>query len=263
VSLVVVAYIAIAARPFSFLVPSSKPFDAEALASVVVSIYCQASLDDQTQYTATGSGTVLLSSGLILTNEHVVTITDEELGLSHAQIKRCRVIFPDLKTGTPREVYWANSGVVPGLSAEYDLAYLQIDSVYVDEKNVAQGTWPKVFPALYDGPGEYLKRCGPESSVDLGDQVWVLGYPAVAGIFSMTMTEGTVSGFSDYRGMVKISAKIDHGHSGGLVVDRDGCMVGVPSAGIQGEAETFGLMIPTSRIKAFEREFELLKKLGE
>ena len=54
--------------------------------------------------------------------------------------------------------------------------------------------------------------------------------------------DGVVSSFAG-NGLILTSAKIDHGNSGGLAVDRNGCFMGIPSAANKGEFESLGIII--------------------
>jgi len=54
--------------------------------------------------------------------------------------------------------------------------------------------------------------------------------------------------------LIVTSAKISHGNSGGLAVDRRGCMIGVPSMVSSDEAESLGVIISTELMNSFFEE---------
>src|SRR6202012_5712916 len=100
--------------------------------------------------------------------------------------------------------------------------FVTIDDTYTNSKGVVDTPLPSSFPSfLPDG-------CENDAPT-LGEQVHVFGYPAIsAGGYYLTIRDGTVSTLPN-DGTIYTSAKIDHGSSGGLAVDENGCILGVPS----------------------------------
>lgn len=91
----------------------------------------------------------------------------------------------------------------------------------------------------------------------LGENVRVFGYPEIsAGGYYLTITDGLVSSLPD-DGTIFTSAKINHGSSGGLAVDSNGCMLGVPSMISGDENESFGVLISNDVV------LEFLEKLDD
>jgi len=72
----------------------------------------------------------------------------------------------------------------------------------------------------------------------IGDSLTVFGYPALGGE-TITVSNGVVSGFDLSGGseLIKISAVINSGNSGGPVVDMDNKVIGVASAANQAGTE--------------------------
>ena len=68
------------------------------------------------------------------------------------------------------------------------------------------------------------------SNQKVGDHLSVLGYPAVGGE-TLTVTDGIISGFETDNGyqFIKTSAKIDKGNSGGIAIEDNGCVLGIPT----------------------------------
>src|SRR3989344_136745 len=208
------------------------------IASAVVNIYCTGATEEES---SGGSGTIFSEDGLVLTNAHIIPQNDQDEA-------NCLVILPDPVTGSADEIYLAYPIVVPELSETYDLAFIQIHDVYYDqEEGIAYGEYPKKFPA-YDG-NQYCKN----ENVQLGESVRIYGYPAISGGYSLTVTDGIVSSFPG-EGLIITSAKISYGNSGGLAVDRYGCMIGIPSMVSGDENESLGVIISNDLISSFADE---------
>lgn len=209
------------------------------IAAAVVNIYCEGQTEEES---SGGSGTILEEDGLVLTNAHVILVNDGEDAT-------CLVILPDPSTGAPDEIYTAYPIIIPELSEQYDLAFVQIHDVFYDpEEDEAYGEFPKKFPA-YDSD-RYCKN----ENVKLGEPVRIYGYPAISGGYALTITDGVVSSLLIDEGLIITSAKISHGNSGGLAVDKNGCMIGVPSMVNGDEYESLGIIISNDLISEFAAE---------
>src|SRR3989344_2452789 len=217
------------------------------IATSVVNIYCQNDTDEDA---SGGSGTIMSKDGLVLTNAHIIpTNTDEET------LPICLVILPDPSTGAPDEIYTAYPIVIPEISEQYDLAFVQIDDVFYDhEEGKAYGEYPKIFPA-YD-PNKYCK----EGGIKLGESVRIYGYPSVSGGYALTITDGVVSSLMPDEGLIFTSAKISHGNSGGLAVDANGCRIGVPAMVNGDDYESLGIIISNDLIHEFIDKLQTLYK---
>lgn len=215
----------------------------EEIASSVVNIFCPSTQSEED--VSGGSGIILSEDGIILTNSHIVPQDEENLFVDETG---CLVVLPDPVTGQPDEMFLAHPIVIPGISDNYDLAYMQIYSAFYDEEEASYaGTYPRVFPAFDD-----TTRCRNEN-VQLGEPVRIFGYPAISGGYSLTITDGVVSSFPG-EGLIVTSAKISYGNSGGLAVDRRGCMIGVPSMVSSDQRESLGVIISSKLINGFADE---------
>ena len=133
---------------------------------------------------------------------------------------------------------------------------MQIDDVYYDQaEGKAYGEYPKQFPA-YDSD-LYCKN----ENVKLGEPVRIYGYPAISGGFALTITDGVVSSLLEKDGLIITSAKISHGNSGGLAVDKNGCRIGIPSMVSSDDAESLGVIISNNLIYSFTDEVRVLSKI--
>ncbi|PZM07986.1 Do family serine endopeptidase [Rhizobium tubonense] len=162
---------------------------------------------------ALGSGFIISADGVIVTNNHVIeNATDIKVTL-------------DDGTELPAKLL--------GADAKSDLAVLKV-------------TTKKQLTTLSWGNSEKLK---------LGDQILAIGNPFGIGT---TVTAGIVSArgrdlhSGPYDNFIQIDAPINHGNSGGPLVDRDGNVVGINSAiySPNGGSVGVGFAIPSEEAKA-------------
>ena len=95
------------------------------------------------------------------------------------------------------------------------------------------------------------KYCTP-SDVQIGDKVYILGYPAIGGE-TITMTEGIISGYDN--NFYKTSAKIDQGNSGGVaVLGKKNCYLGIPTSATVGEVESLGRILDLTYMEKYLKD---------
>ena len=226
-------------------IQSDSLYDQKEITSTVVNIFCPSIVSDEDA--TGGSGTILTEDGMILTNSHIIPQDETNI---HVDEEGCFVVLPDSETGQIKDIYLAYPIVIEGLSDKYDLAYMQIYSAFYDEdEQEFSGVYPRKFPAFDD-----TTRC-KNKYVELGEAVRIFGYPANSGGYSLTITDGIVSSFPG-DGLIMTSAKIDSGNSGGLAVDKNGCMIGVPSSVSVGNYESMGIIISNDLIAEFNDEVD-------
>ncbi|WP_160008546.1 DegQ family serine endoprotease [Rhizobium sp. 18055] len=161
---------------------------------------------------ALGSGFIVSPEGYIVTNNHVIAnATDIKVTL-------------DDGTELP--------GKLIGADTKADLAVIKIEA-------------PKPLPTIAWGDSSKLK---------LGDQILAIGNPFGIGT---TVTAGIVSArgrdlhSGPYDDFIQIDAPINHGNSGGPLVDRDGNVVGINTAiySPNGGSVGVGFAIPSDEAK--------------
>jgi len=160
----------------------------------------------------TGSGTIISADGLILTNAHVATPDLKKSG-GDALPPIDTLMVALNRDGGDEPLQATEAAEVVVSDPDLDLAVIRIST----DGNL---------PAL---------PIGDDTTVHSGDELLVLGFPAVAGSGGVTVTRGVVGSFvSDKtmgtdRAWINTDAKIDPGNSGGLAANRDGAIIGVPT----------------------------------
>lgn len=187
----------------------------EKIAESVVQIY---NLDEDGQPVSSGSGTIISANGLILTNRHVV-----EDGKDFAIL-----ILSNLRE-KPEPTYLAS---VVGVSDDIDMAVLQIDRTIKGKK---------ISKTNLDLP--FLDEFNDD--VGHGDPITIFGFPGLGDGY-LVVTQGTITTIEDddllgehVSVWYQTDAELSPGNSGGLAVDADGKIIGIPTA-VQSETETNG-----------------------
>jgi S1-C subfamily serine protease len=167
---------------------------------------------------AVGTGFIVSSDGLIVTNDHVV--------------ENASMITVTLNDG--REL----RGQVVALDQSGDLAILRVQATGLSTLALA------------------------DSAPEAGQAVTAIGYALALG-GSPTVTTGVISSTDrtiqvqdqtigivrTYRHLLQTSAAINEGNSGGPLLNAQGQVVGVTTAGSQ-SAENLGFAIPASQVRA-------------
>lgn len=156
--------------------------------------------------TQSGSGTLIQSDGMILTNNHVISDNDE------MPLDAFEICITFEMSQAPVCDYSAS---LVAQNIELDLALLKIDATDIE------GTAIENFPFL---------DANKEIDIQTGAALTIVGYPDT-GQETITTTKGQVSGFSKENGhqYIKTDASVSFGNSGGTALDEQGNFVGVPS----------------------------------
>ncbi len=159
-----------------------------------------------------GSGSIVSPDGLILTNAHVV-LPDQGISVDQLVISTLSAQDRPPEASYIAQVVQADSAL--------DLAVLRI---------VTDIHGSKLDPKDISLP---FIRMGDSNNLNLGDSLTILGFPGIGGE-TITLTRGEVSGFSAEdpygdRAFIKTSAAISGGNSGGMAVDTEGRLVGIPT----------------------------------
>jgi S1-C subfamily serine protease len=164
-----------------------------------------------------GTGIVLTSDGLIVTNNHVVESSTE-------------TAVTDETTG---QTYPAT---VVGTDATHDIALLQLQG--------AQGlTTAALDTSDAAQTGDAVTAVG--NAEGTGDLVAASGSVLATEQSITTQSESGVQGEA-LTGLIQVDADIVSGDSGGPLLDSDGEVVGIDTAASSGSAEIVGFAIPIS-----------------
>jgi serine protease Do len=170
---------------------------------------------------STGSGTMIDPRGYILTNFHVVGFTRHEEGAGapgrlYAEGDQIRIatVTSARESATPAYV----GRVVRG-DVRLDLAIVRITG-RIDGTPLPSGT---TFPTI--------ELTGSEG-LNPGAAVWAFGFPM--GVRTVNVTSGNISGFEMNAdgevAWIRTDVEFNPGNSGGMLVDRRGRLVAVPTA---------------------------------
>lgn len=188
----------------------------------------QLKVDSQTgevqAFVGLGSGTIVNSNGYIITNRHVVLVSDDRTG-AISIAKAAYVTLSDKREFKAQ---------VLGVDEKTDIAVLKIN-----EKNLP------------------FARFADSDKCRVGDVVFAIGNPLGVG---MTVTSGIVSGLSRsdtgvglaYQDFIQTDASINVGNSGGPLIDFEGRIIGmntmIRTASGQGGNIGIGFSIPANLI---------------
>ena len=165
-----------------------------------------------------GSGVIITSDGLIVTNNHVIANADEIM-----------VVLPDSK----KEI----SAKVIGSDPKTDLAVIKIDTKDLQAISFADSTKLR--------EGDLVFAIGNPFGV---------GESVTQGIVSALNKSGM--GINDYENFIQTDASINPGNSGGALVDSSGGLIGINTAILSktGQNNGIGFAIPSAVVKKICKE---------
>lgn len=188
---------------------------------------------------ATGSGSIIDPRGYVLTNFHVVGHTHPGSGTPGSLFNaanQVRISVVSSPRESARERYL---GRVVRADARLDLALVRIVSE-VDGTPIPPS---RRFPAI---PTADTRRLRP------GSRLYAFGFPL--GVQTINVTSGEMSGFQmnsrDEVAWIRTDAEFNPGNSGGMLLDRRGRLVAIPTAVLsgQGTLEPIELARPVERM---------------
>ncbi len=175
-------------------------------------------------YQRTGAGVIIASSGLIVTNAHVVQNAD-----------RIQIRLNDQTVVTARPVWMVNN---------YDVAFLKIDAGY---------SLPKVSLANSD---ELKLR---DEIVTVGNSPLLKETISGGRIIGLGVDHQNRETGEQRTDLIQISINLYKGDSGGPLFNREGQLVGLMVAG-QIKADHSSFAIPVNKIKGYYQDYLLSLK---
>ncbi|SMH50021.1 serine protease, S1-C subfamily, contains C-terminal PDZ domain [Rathayibacter oskolensis] len=166
--------------------------------------------------TSAGTGMILTSDGMILTNNHVVE------GATSIQV----TVESTGQTYTARVV---------GTDKTHDIAVLQLEN--------ASGLTPATLDTDGVAVGDAVTAVG--NAEGTGDLVAASGTVTALAQTITTQSEAGISG-ETLSGLIQVDADIVSGDSGGPLLDSSGEVVGIDTAASNGTADITGFAIPIS-----------------
>ena len=152
-----------------------------------------------------GSGVIVRSDGIIITNNHV--ITDKRTNSPFDEI-----FFAPAGNGVSAAQSKVSRMKPLSVNSEYDLALLRIEPDSAASR-------PPLFPAV---------EIGDSKAVQLLDEIVIIGFPEKGGT-TVTISEGVIEGKDILGNWIKTDARIIHGNSGGAAVSAEGKLIGIPT----------------------------------
>ena len=168
-----------------------------------------------------GSGSIISSDGLILTNAHVASPAAK----GDPQDEPDALVIGILKSEDQPPVY-SYRAEVKAVDGYMDLAVIQINQTLKGES---------LDPSALNLPYVPL---GNSDDLHVGDPINIFGFPAIGGN-TITFTSGNVAGFTAEdqlgdRAWIKTDATISGGNSGGMSTNAQGQLIGVPTIAASG-----------------------------
>lgn len=168
-----------------------------------------------------GSGTLISSDGLILTNAHVADPAAVGDTAFHPDMLAVGIVSSEDKPAV-----FAYQAQVVAIDGYLDLAVLRI-AAGMDGNFINPGELRLSYVPL-----------GDSDQVHVGDHINIYGFPSIGGE-TITYTDGNVSGFTSEdqignRAWIKTDATISGGNSGGLAANDAGEIIGVPTQASSG-----------------------------
>lgn len=184
-------------------------------------------LNYDASYKSAGTGMILTSGGLILTNNHVVQ------GATSIQV-------------TVESTGETHTADVVGTDATNDVAVLKLQD--------ATGLTPVSFDSSDDvATGDVVHSTG--NAEGTGDLVTAQG-TVLATDQSITVQSESGSGTESLSGLIEVDADVVSGDSGGPLRDSDGDVVGIVTAASQGSSTITGYAIPIDHALSIAKQIQ-------
>ena len=264
-------------------------------------------LSEELDITMVGSGFIITPDGYVITNAHVVDENDEATKQSFAEQAFQKILekdAADVEQTMGRKLseeegralvdantwYFSQTLEVSDIRKEFSVVFGitgnngKIVPMVIPAKIVAQGnpipgkdvailkmTEKHTYPTI---------RIGDDKDMSVGDQVYVLGYPAVAtfhpliseeSISEASLTTGLVSAKKNMKDgweVLQIDAAITHGNSGGPVMNDKGEVIGLATFGSideqrKQEVQGMNFIVPATIVNEFLDKADIKPEMSD
>jgi hypothetical protein len=176
-----------------------------------------------------GSGFFINSTGLVLTNYHVVTNEDESAGFDLSDQPLGYQVCVTKQTNLEPECNY--TGLVVAKDRDLDVALLQV----------------KPTPKMGEMASFPYLELNSSDQTTINDSVIAVGYPGI-GSETITITKGIVSGKTTKydRQWLKTDAMISFGNSGGAAIDAAGRVIGITTQTYSDFVGSIGYILSTA-----------------
>ncbi len=232
-----------------------------------------------TQSLSSGSGFIINPSGYVMTNAHVVSDIKEgdDSGRRTLLFQLAAQVLKALGNPVTRENVLQAAQVLSNEAQltsfqRINLVFLQSGSRYpyeIKSYGAPVGEGKDVAILKIEIKNAPTLRLGNSDQAEVGDQVWVIGYPAAAdsGILDQrsqlepTTNDGKISAkktAADGAPILQTNASTTHGNSGGPVINEEGKVVGLLT--FRGntvndqEVQGFNFIVPVNTAQEFVRQ---------
>jgi serine protease Do len=264
-------------------------------------------IERQLNTTMVGSGFIVTPDGYVITNCHVVDENDEATKQNFILETFQKIIDDDLESMEKtmgRSLTDAEAQLLKDANAWYFKQTMEVGDITKEFRVVLGITGdkgkivPLAIPAELKVKGEPIPgkdvailkltekhiyptiRIGDDKAMRVGEQVYVLGYPAVAtfnpliseeSISEATLTQGLVSAKKNMKGgweVLQIDAAITHGNSGGPVMNGSGEVIGLAtfvSVDEQRKQEVQGMnfIVPSTIVNEFIDQAKIKPEMSD
>ena len=257
--------------------------------------------------TMVGSGFIVTPDGYVITNAHVVDENDDDTKQNFVKQAFQEIIDEDIKTledAMKRKMTEEEAKALTDADSWYFTQTMEVGNIQKEFSIVfgVSGDKGKIVPMIIPAklitmgspiPGKdvaILKmtakhsyptiRMGDDKALRVGDQIYVLGYPAVA-TFHPLISEESISEASLTRGLVsakknmkdgwevlQTDASITHGNSGGPVMNEQGEVIGLATFGSidyqrQAEVQGMNFIVPSTIVEEFIKEARIQPEMSD
>ena len=167
-----------------------------------------------------GTGFIITKDGYIVTNQHVVVMSDRAAGTYYVT-----VLLPDIENPVRAEIV--------GSDVQTDIAVLKVDT-------------DKDLPCVTFGDSDKLQA--GELAIVIGNSLGKFDDSVTVGVISAPSREINRHGY--FVDIIQTDAAINPGNSGGPLINSFGEVVGITNAKIvTGTSENLGFAIPVNSVK--------------